>query len=289
MAACLVVLCLILYDYYHLRQTLSGNAYLTKQIVDHQAEIAKQRKQIQLFAGEINALKTKLNTLDDFQKSIRTMADLIPSDNDTALSGIGGSMPEDLNPAVPLEKHHDSLMQAMHAQVAGLHQASDRQYKEFQTILKYLEDKQSLLAATPSIQPAQGRFTSGFGYRISPFTGLPEMHKGLDVAALRGEPILAAADGIVSFVGTERFFGKTIVIDHGHGVSTRYAHCDNIEKKHGEAVKRGDVIAKVGNTGRSTGPHLHYEVRLNGVQVNPKRYITEMFAAKAAEIKASLM
>lgn len=285
MIACLMAFSLMIYDYFQLKQTQTGKASVPKQIVDQQTEITRQHKQIQLFASEINTLKTKLISLNDFEKSIRTIANIAQPDKDAGLSGIGGSMPEDLSATVSLGKHQDSLMRAMHEQVANLHRASDRQYKEFETILRHLEEKQNILASTPSILPAEGRISSGFGYRISPFTGRSEMHKGLDVAALRGEPIHAAADGVVSFVGKKRFFGNMIVIDHGHGVSTRYAHCDTILMKDGDAVQRGDVVAQIGNTGRSTGPHLHYEVRLNGVQVNPKKYIMNMVVDKGLELK----
>jgi murein DD-endopeptidase MepM/ murein hydrolase activator NlpD len=118
-----------------------------------------------------------------------------------------------------------------------------------------------------------GWVTSNFGYRTSPFTGRREFHRGLDIATRSGTPILAPADGVVIFAGPKRLSGNMIIIDHGHGMTTNYGHIKQAHKKKGERVKRGDVIAEVGNTGRSTGPHLHYEVLLNGVSVNPEKYI----------------
>ena len=122
-------------------------------------------------------------------------------------------------------------------------------------------------------RPALGWPTSKFGYRHSPFTGKREFHKGLDIANRKGSPIVATADGIVTFTGRKGLLGEVLVVDHGHGIVTRYAHLDKIISKKGTRVERGQVIAHMGNSGRSTGPHLHYEVRLNGVPVNPTKYI----------------
>jgi murein DD-endopeptidase MepM/ murein hydrolase activator NlpD len=102
------------------------------------------------------------------------------------------------------------------------------------------------------------------------------MHSGIDIATKSGTPIIAPADGIVSFSGTKGAFGKVLVVDHGNGYTTFYGHCKKLHKKVGEKVKRGDTIATVGNTGKSTGSHLHYEVRLNGVATNPTKFILDL-------------
>jgi murein DD-endopeptidase MepM/ murein hydrolase activator NlpD len=138
-----------------------------------------------------------------------------------------------------------------------------------------LSERQSLLNSTPNIRPAKGWFTSRFGYRISPFTGRAALHAGLDVAAAPGSPVYAPADGMVTFAGYDEGYGKMITIDHGYGVSTRYGHNAQIYVQVGQRVSRWDVIASVGNTGRSTGPHLHYEVRVNGVPRDPALYILD--------------
>jgi murein DD-endopeptidase MepM/ murein hydrolase activator NlpD len=138
-----------------------------------------------------------------------------------------------------------------------------------------LSDRQSLLAATPNVRPTRGWITSRFGYRISPFTGRPSFHAGIDIAASPGTPIVAPADGIVSFVGFDQGYGKILTIDHGYGVTTRYGHASQIFVRMGQRVSRFDVVASVGSTGRSTGPHLHYEVRVNGVPRNPMLYILD--------------
>jgi len=138
-----------------------------------------------------------------------------------------------------------------------------------------LQDRSALLAATPSSKPTQGWYTSRFGYRLSPHTDKPMMHEGLDIAAAPGTPVHTTADGIVTFAGYDAGYGKLIIIDHGYGVETRYGHNSQINVAYGQKLRHGDVIGAVGNTGRSTGPHVHYEVRVNGQPIDPLNYILE--------------
>lgn len=138
-----------------------------------------------------------------------------------------------------------------------------------------LSASQSLLAATPSIKPASGPVGSRFGYRVDPINGQMRMHAGLDIVVPPGTPVRAPADGVVSFAGWDDFYGKLVSIDHGYGVLTRYAHNSQIFVQVGQKISKYDVIASTGNTGRSTGPHLHYEVRVNGLPVNPLNYILD--------------
>ncbi len=138
-----------------------------------------------------------------------------------------------------------------------------------------LSVQQSLLRSTPSIKPTRGWATSPFGYRTSPYTGAMALHTGLDIAAAPGTPVYAPADGVVSFAGYDGGYGKLISIDHGYGVVTRYGHNSEVYVTVGQKLKRGDLISAVGNTGRSTASHLHYEVRVNGVPVDPENYILE--------------
>lgn len=136
-----------------------------------------------------------------------------------------------------------------------------------------LSERQTLLLATPSIKPSRGWYTSRFGYRVDPFTNRPEMHAGLDMAAPPGTPVYSPADGVVSYVGYESGYGKLVSIDHGYGVVTRYGHNSRVFVEQGQKVRRWDVISAVGSTGRSTGAHLHYEVRIHGIAVDPLNYI----------------
>lgn len=138
-----------------------------------------------------------------------------------------------------------------------------------------LSARQSLLSATPSIRPARGPIGSRFGYRVDPINGSMKMHAGLDIVVSPGTPVRAPADGVVSFAGWDDFYGKLVSIDHGYGVLTRFAHNSQIYVQVGQKVSRYDVISATGSTGRSTGPHLHYEVRVNGIPVNPLNYILD--------------
>ncbi len=140
---------------------------------------------------------------------------------------------------------------------------------------QYLLDKESFLRSTPTLLPAKGWITSYYGPRMSFFSGRVKMHEGLDVGGDPGTPIIAPADGVVTFAGTKPGFGNFVQIDHGYGVETIYAHAKTIEVKKGQRVKRGDDLATVGNTGNSTGPHLHYEIRVNGTPVDPLYYILD--------------
>jgi murein DD-endopeptidase MepM/ murein hydrolase activator NlpD len=150
-----------------------------------------------------------------------------------------------------------------------------RQEQSLQELQAYFQDQKSLLASTPSIWPARGWVTSDFGQRLDPYTADRVMHAGLDIAAPHGKVIYAPSDGTVVFAGLEGGYGNVLVIDHGYGIKTRYGHLSKILVKPGAHVRRGDEVGAVGNTGRSTGPHLHYEVRVNGVAQNPRKFILQ--------------
>lgn len=262
-----------LYEYQTLRKSLAGYRQMAQTIDDQKDEISQQRLQIQAFAYDINAIKDQLVKLDHFEEKIRVVANLEPGQGDGNLFGVGGAAPEDLDPEIELSQRHESLMREMHQQVGELETAAQHQEGSFNILLDKLEGQRNLLASTPAIRPTSGWMTSRFGHRTSPFTGRKELHKGVDIANRQGTAILATANGIVSYAGKKGAMGNVIVIDHGHGMVTRYAHLSKALKKSGEQVKRGDIIAQMGSSGRSTGPHLHYEVHLNGVPVNPSKYI----------------
>ncbi|HMC81902.1 MAG TPA: M23 family metallopeptidase [Candidatus Polarisedimenticolia bacterium] len=134
-----------------------------------------------------------------------------------------------------------------------------------------------LLSSTPSIMPVKGLFGNGYGWRKAPFTGMRDFHQGLDIVAPPGTRVLAPADGIVTQVGPSGGFGNSIVLAHGYGIITRYAHLGSFNVRTGQRVHRNDVLGFVGSTGRSTGPHLHYEVLVHQRNVDPLRYILEEF------------
>jgi murein DD-endopeptidase MepM/ murein hydrolase activator NlpD len=269
----LAVLGYLAHDYYQLRTVGLVNQAYESQIGDQKEIITGQHAQIQAFTSEINKLKSKLVTLNNFEKKIRVIANLDQENDQESLFGVGGSIPEDLATDVDLTKRQTGLLREMHDQVDDLYLATSNQKTGFSSLLEALEGQRNLLACTPAIRPVKGWMTSQFGYRNSPFTGRKELHKGLDIANREGTQIIAPADGIVKSAGRKGLLGKAMDIDHGHGMVTRYGHLKEILKKRGETVKRGDIIAEMGDSGRSTGPHLHYEVHLNGVPVNPVKYI----------------
>ncbi|MFO8083284.1 MAG: peptidoglycan DD-metalloendopeptidase family protein [Desulfobacterales bacterium] len=263
----------VLYDYVTIQQSLLEKIALERKISVQSEEINDQRKQIQSFASKINSFKAELEKLNDFEKRIRIIANLQNEDEQDGFFGIGGPMEEDLNTEIALGKNHSVLIRRMHKQVENLELAALNQEDHFETLLDVLEQQIKQMGSTPTIWPTKGFVTSTFGYRKSPFTGLRDFHKGLDIAAKTGTVVKATADGRVTFAGKKGFYGNLVVIDHGHGMVTRYGHLNALTVKRGDRVSRGDIVGKVGSTGRSTGSHLHYEVHLNGVPVNPQKYI----------------
>ena len=269
----LTYLSCMIFDYHHLKIN-STNIQELKHNIGHQKNvIVQQRNQLQQFAKEMNTLKSKLIALNQFEEKIRIIADIDLPHRQDSLFGVGGSIPEDFSTHSPLTKKPDELVREMESNLRLFDQVTKNQSKGFELLLSAIENKMTLLASTPSIRPTRGWISSGFGYRESPFTGRREFHPGLDIATHTGTPILATADGIVTYVGQKGLLGKVVVVDHGHGIVTRYGHAKKILMKRGDLVKRGQAIARVGSTGRSTGPHLHYEVRLNGIPMNPIKYI----------------
>jgi murein DD-endopeptidase MepM/ murein hydrolase activator NlpD len=232
-------------------------------------EIAHYRRQIQKFSRDINQLKHRMAELDQMDRHIRRVAQLEPED---ALFGIGGSPPEDIRADLHPNSRHDQLIVEMHRQLKELEGASLYQHGSLNDLWKVVEERGNLMTYTPTIRPAEGRISSLFGYRNSPFTGELEFHQGLDIANEPDTEIFATAFGRIAYVGETPGFGKLVLIDHGHGYTTLYAHLERILMEQGQHVKRGEVIGHMGSTGRSTGSHLHYEVRLNGVPVNPGKY-----------------
>jgi len=181
-------------------------------------------------------------------------------------------------PGVPAEGPAPAAqenMLALPGRLTTLLSEAERQEQSLRELQEYFDDRQSLLASTPSLLPTQGWLTSEFGVRLDPVLADRKMHEGLDIATVHGQPVVAPSDGTVVFKGWEGGYGNVLVIDHGYGVKTRYGHLSRIDVKLGDRVKRGSRIAAVGNTGKSTGPHLHYEVRVNGLAENPRKFVLE--------------
>lgn len=227
------------------------------------------RKEISRIEKEFTRLNSLIDSLEAYDKKLRTYASLQPIDEDIRSMGIGGRVPETGTVSSDVRGHMTSLSETLDELLAR----SRLQKESFDELLTYLEEKRYLRNHTPSIAPVQGWFISGYGNRIDPFTGQVKMHEGLDIAAPPGTPIVAPADGTVRSVHRSTGFGLTLVIDHGYGYRTLYGHCQRVKADVGTRVKRGDIIAYVGTTGKATGPHLHYEVHVARKPVNPIGYI----------------
>ncbi|TFG42960.1 MAG: M23 family metallopeptidase [Syntrophobacterales bacterium] len=279
-AAFIVVTGFVGYDYVQLKRASlhlqQREAELTGMLAGQRDEVDLQRKQIGDFAGEINSLKEKLLALNQFEKKIRVMADFEKRPDAGNLFGVGGSVPKAMDPKAAFSEQRNGLIREMRSQVGQLNLATVNQDNGFASLVTHLEKQQRLLASTPTIRPidpdSECWVSSKFDWRTSPFTNQREFHKGFDVAVREGTPIYVTAAGVVTFAGNNGLLGKTVVVDHGHGITTTYGHCSRILKLKGEKVNRWETIALVGNTGNSTGPHVHYEVAIYGVQVNPEKY-----------------
>lgn len=237
------------------------------ELKDLRREAKTQKIQIQSFLTTIDDLKKQMNRLIELDQKLRVITDIGPR-KEVGVMGQGG--PEEVGlPASDGSK----LMTSIQLDLGDLQSKAIAQEKSFQELTEAVQSRQSLWASTPSIWPTTGWLTSGFGNRVSPFTGRVSMHNGVDIASRQDTPVISPAAGIVSYTGFDSGLGKLIKINHGYGIATYYGHLSKAAVKVGQKIKRGDVIAYVGSTGLSTGPHLHYEVYVNDVPVNPMRYI----------------
>jgi murein DD-endopeptidase MepM/ murein hydrolase activator NlpD len=236
-------------------------------------ETEEQRSKIHFFSSKIEDLEKQLSRLHDFDKKIRIIANLEKGQETTSFVGMGGPSPSDVREKLKAERDEAGLVQQMRADVDRLKSEAVSREDSLSELEKLLQTKREMLVHTPSVWPVQGWVTSGFGFRTNPFTGLNQMHEGLDISNRLGTPVIATADGIVSATGKDFSYGNVVVISHGFGVTTHFYHLSKILVGAGRRVKRGDKIGEVGTTGKSTGPHLHYEVKVNGIPVNPARYI----------------
>ena len=270
-----VVGCVVLMDYVTSRFELIHLRHQIGQSQESNAKLAQTNKyqeaQIEALSGKVAGIRKKLDRMDEIDNSIRRLTHLNPEEEGAAAAAMGGE-------GEPLVGTHfglggKSAFQSFHAILDRLDQGADHRVGSLEALQKDLSSFTGTLVTVPSIWPVRGWVSSEFGYRISPFTGDRAMHTGIDVATPEGMPVIAPADGIVQFIGVQGNYGNALVLRHGAGLSTLFGHLQAALVSEGTLVKRGQQIALVGNTGRSTGPHLHYEVRLDNLPVNPRRYI----------------
>jgi murein DD-endopeptidase MepM/ murein hydrolase activator NlpD len=235
-----------------------------------------QKVEIDKMSEKIGQFEQKMADLQQFDEKIRLLAQemnkktriaLKPSTrkNLAQILGVGGPMPED--------EIRQSGVDRMTQHMDRLLEQANHQEESFRDLLEFLKKQKSILAYTPSIWPVRGWVTSEFGFRKSPFSGRREFHKGMDIATKLGKEVVAPADGIVSSVEREHDMGNTVQITHTNGLATSYGHLLKSVVRKGQVIRKGDIIGFVGNSGRSTGSHVHYTVFLNGVAVNPRTYL----------------
>ncbi|MFR8275000.1 MAG: peptidoglycan DD-metalloendopeptidase family protein [Desulfovibrio fairfieldensis] len=243
--------------------------HLDENLNNAQRVIEEQRRQIVNLAGRITGVSQDLQRVQRFDSKLRMMMNM---EKDPA--EVGGA-PGDFSRAyLPLHRQ-ELAARKMQDFLSHLSESVRLEEVRQQDLLRALRENREALASMPSIWPVVGFISSSFGGRSSPFGGGGQFHKGLDISNRMGTPVLAPAQGAVILAARDGAYGNSVEINHGGGIVTKYGHMQRWAVQPGQWVKRGEIIGYIGMSGRTTGPHLHYEVRLNGVPVNPMRYILE--------------
>ena len=241
-----VVLCAAFYGVYGLARQ-SAHLRIEQENDRLRRENERQREKLDQLENRIDAIETDARRLSEISG--------VPAEEGTSPHGVGG----------PRLAADEATLSAVEERAGQL----EEQLKAYEDALRGRE-----MARIPSIWPVSGEITDDYGVRRNPFGGgTSELHDGLDIATSWGTPVIATGDGVVGFAGVKNGYGNIVVVDHGNGLSTAYAHLSRIEVALGQEVRRGDALGRVGSTGRSTGPHLHYEVRLGETAVSPTRYL----------------
>ena len=242
------------------------------------AEHARLRETVKAqrrVATRLETLAQEVTRLRTFDHQIRRLAGMEEVQNLMAMGG--GTLELGKALAAGEQAEYEQLVERLYQDLQRLEREVALRAESLEAVTTYLTQQKNRLAATPSIWPTQdeGYVSSSYGHRASPFTGRRQMHTGIDIAAPRGTSILAAADGVVTFSGRMAGYGRVIVVTHGFGFKTFYGHNQKNKVRKGERVKRGQVIGTVGNSGYSTGSHLHYEVLVKDRTINPLKYIVD--------------
>lgn len=238
-----------------------------------ESERIRLRSSILAEASELAQLRDEYLRVDGFNRKLKVMLNMDEAGADSAFAQGGAGLSFVRGAVTPYSMR--SLVRSMQQGVDRLQGEVLEAERVQQSVLREVRRNRTILAWTPSVWPIKGRITSSFGMRNHPFDKKNRMHQGLDIAPRsgRGTAIHAPANGVVTFIGRRGYYGLVMEVRHREPFMTRYAHLNGVAVKVGDTVSRDDIIAYVGNTGRSTGPHLHYEVRVNGKAKNPRRYI----------------
>lgn len=260
-------------------------ALLEKDDYIQSLESIKEQKQdeiVQLHLAIESSASFLREQIEEMEKTQNYVAQLVTLFNDETNSNLTVPVSRSYNRTAILSESHDLDKTDDYDLIQGLESFTvsdeitilfETQQKEYETLIEELETRLSYLERRPDLMPTTGNMTSGFGYRTDPFTGRSSMHNGIDIVNSRGTSIWAAGSGIVTFSGYNGSYGNVIIVDHGHGYESVYAHCQTLLVKQGDQVEKGQKIATIGTTGRVTAPHLHFEIRLNGTPINPYRIL----------------
>ncbi len=288
----LIVSAYLIYNYINVRKKLAELQHL-------RTEATFQREEMQNFMQKIGFLEAQLAKLREMEKQVenelKELKELkaqnspqMPAKNMKKKSQLIENKKKIITQDLPetrfikekeaslRELEKEKLVQQLHNDIYYLEREISRQESNLKIIQGLLQNQKAILLATPSLWPVMGSISSVFGEtRLSPAAGGARPHRGVDISAPIGTPVVAAAEGVVVYAGWQAEMGRSIYLDHGHGFATLYGHLKNIMVKPGEKVKKGQIIGTVGMTGNSTGPHLHYEVHIQGVPVNPQPYLRQ--------------
>ena len=268
----LKVLCFVTAIVIVISAVISTDYFLKKEKSEIQRGLEKdlmlQKVKLQEINNQLIRKSEDLGNLEEFDRKLRLISGLQESTTRIRYVGSNGNL---VNAESGEKFDHLKLLDKLRKL------DFDTKLREisFFQLGAYLQERKDKLARTPSISPTKGHISSRFGKRIDPFTGKIRLHRGLDFSNRQYTPIHAPADGVVVNAFINGGFGEFLVIDHGYNIVTRYGHLSKYEVQVGQKVKRGDLIARIGNTGRSTAPHLHYEVLVSDQYVNPEKYILE--------------
>lgn len=242
------------------------------------------KARLRVLQEEVARIDSNLQRIGQLSAKIRAITELNDPERNLAIGPVAEPTKTPQVLYAPDERIDDEdevldsklAMRLIDSKLDTLESEALRQESSMRDLTEHFADDQALLTSTPSIRPVKSRLlTSTFGTRIDPYTNHKVMHKGDDFAADHGADVVAPADGVVISVGYRGEYGKTVVIDHGYGVQTHYSHLSDFKVDVGQRVKRGQIIAAVGKTGRTTGVHLHYEVRVHGIPQDPEKFILD--------------
>ncbi len=245
------------------------------QIEQLQAENKILREELDRIVTELDSVMLRLKQMEEWEDELRLERNIGLINRDLRQMGTGG-LPQVRTDYSNLDYETNLQLNQLHHQMDELNNISSYAFELRKDLIDNLSLQMEMYRYTPSIYPTFGRITTAYGWRTHPITRQRDFHSGIDIANRKGSPIYASANGTVKEIGSNRYYGRYVIITHKFGYETMYAHLDKALVKKGEVVIKGEIIAEMGNTGRSTGTHLHYEVRRYGRNLNPYHHLNKL-------------